>query len=296
MPQPDLPLSQLRYFLLVAEHGSFKLAAEKAFRSQPALSKSIAALERKLGALLFEPSDRTVLTPFGRACLPYAREMLQRQERTFDTLSAMARKEMGVLSVAAIGAVAANWMPELVRGYARDYGGVSVRARDDNSENVERLVLAGEVDFGVASRISHHPQLSFEPLLRDDFGLVCSRRHRLARQPSLRWPQLAGLPLLGTTAHRQLAGTPQARYLEQPDMHVSTMLTLLSMLCADAGVTVLARLAIPAMAADKLAFVPLHGPRRYRTIGIVSRAGQSLSPAAEEMKNRLAAYAARYRA
>lgn len=290
---PELPVAQLRHFLLVADLRSFHAAADKAFRSQPAVSKSIAALEARLGAELFEPRNRTVLTPFGRACLPFAREMLRHHDRMLETMAAMARKEMGRLVVAVIGSLAANWMPELVRHFLADYPGVSIRIFDDNSENVERMVLSGEVDFGIASPISTTPQLTFTPLVEDRFGLVCHRSHPLADQRSLRWDQLTSLPLIRTTAHRQLAGTPEARYLENSMMEVTTVFTLFSMIHAGVAMAVFARLAVPALAADHLAFVPLVARRRTRTIGIMRLAGQSLSPVAQEMERRLTAYAAK---
>ena len=55
--------------------------------------------------------------------------------------------------------------------------------------------------------------------------------------------------------------------------------------------TVLARLGVPAMLADRLAFVPLVAPRRERRLGILRLAGQSLSPAAQAMRERLLAHA-----
>ncbi|MBI0320620.1 hypothetical protein JBF12_48285, partial [Streptomyces javensis] len=132
--------------------------------------------------------------------------------------------------------------------YLRDHPGVAVRLLDDNSRNVERMVRDGEVDFGVGSLVSEAPEIVFEPLADDAFGLVCSRRHPLARRRQLRWDELQGLPLLGTTAHHQLAAWPeQARWLQAPVLQVSTMLTMLALLEANVGVTVLARLGVPAM-------------------------------------------------
>ncbi|MBK6614444.1 LysR family transcriptional regulator [Ottowia sp.] len=289
---PDLPIAQVRHFLLVAEHGGFHAAAEKAFRTQPAISKSVQALEERLGGALLEPSRRSVLTPLGRQCLPYLRELVLHHDRSASTALAFVRKDRGTLTVASIAALAGNWLPRLVRDYQRDYPGVAVRLLDDNSRNVERMVLEEEVDFGVGSLVSGTPQLLFDPLIDDAFGLVCSRSHPLARRRRLRWHELRGLPLLSTTAHHQLAAWPdEARWLQAPVMHVSTMLTLLALLDANVGVTVLARLGVPAMLAERLAFVPLAGPRRQRRLGIVRLAGRSLSPAAQAMRERLLAHA-----
>jgi DNA-binding transcriptional LysR family regulator len=73
----DVHGRDLRYFVAVAEELHFTRAAERLFISQPALSKQIRALERTLGAPLFERRGREVhVTPAGDALLPYARRVL----------------------------------------------------------------------------------------------------------------------------------------------------------------------------------------------------------------------------
>ena len=71
MPQP-LKIQHLRQFLLAADHGSFRLAAEGTFRSQAAVSAAMQDLEQQLGAPLFEPGKRAQLTPLGAAVAPLA--------------------------------------------------------------------------------------------------------------------------------------------------------------------------------------------------------------------------------
>lgn len=73
----DVHGRDLRYFVAVAEELHFTRAAEKLYVSQPALSKQIRALERQLGAPLFDRDRHGVrLTPVGTALLPHARAVL----------------------------------------------------------------------------------------------------------------------------------------------------------------------------------------------------------------------------
>lgn len=287
----DLPITQVRHCLWVADLGNYGLAADKAARSQPAITKSVQALEARLGAALFEPHRRTVLTPFGQACLPYLRELLAHHDRTASTLSALVRKDGGSLTIASIFAVAGNWLPAAVRGFMADFPRVKVKLLDDNSSNVERMVRNHEIDFGLASPLDVGGEVTFEPLWQDGFGLVCSPGHPLAGRASVRWSELKNLPLIGTTVHRQLGGLPEHRYLERPFMHVSTMFTLLSLLREGVGVTVLGRLAVPPRDRNELAFIPLIAPARTRVVGVVRLTHQSPSPAAQEMLRRLRATA-----
>ncbi|MFB7354942.1 LysR substrate-binding domain-containing protein [Streptomyces gardneri] len=77
MTTSDVHGRDLRYFLAVAEELHFTRAAERLYVSQPALSKQIRALERQLGAPLFDRDRRGVaLTPVGTALLPHARAAL----------------------------------------------------------------------------------------------------------------------------------------------------------------------------------------------------------------------------
>lgn len=73
----DVSTRDLRYFLAVAEALHFTRAAERLFVSQPALSKQVKALERQLGAPLFDRDRQGVaLTPVGQALLPHAQRVL----------------------------------------------------------------------------------------------------------------------------------------------------------------------------------------------------------------------------
>lgn len=65
-----MKLQQLRHFLCVVEERGFRAAADRANRSQAALSASIKELEKILGQRLFEGGNKATLTPFGETCLP----------------------------------------------------------------------------------------------------------------------------------------------------------------------------------------------------------------------------------
>ncbi len=276
---PGPSIAQLRNFLRVAEHGSFHSAAGDAFRSQPAISKSIQALESQLGRQLFEPAHRTELTALGRDCKASVRETLMHYDRTVQTMLSLARGEMGSVAVAAIGGLASNWLPKVVAKLMELHPEVNIQLLDDNTQNITRMVLSGMVDFGLCATVSN-PQLTFTPLLQDDFGLVCRADHVLASRKSIRWKDLGSLRLAATTAHRQLGDTPERALLQQKPLEVFNMLTLLSLLEQGVAQTVLPKLALPAMIAG-LTFVPLVAPRKHREIGLLRIKEKSLSPTAE---------------
>jgi DNA-binding transcriptional LysR family regulator len=289
---PELAVRQLRHFLLVADQGSFRSAAGQAHRSQPAITKSVQAVEQLLGAPLFEPGHRTTLTRMGAACVPHVRELLLHYERTMGSLRSIASGDTGVLAIASISTLAMHWLPLLVGDFARTHPGVSVRLYDDNSRNIQRMVLAGEIDFGLCSPVSTDSRLHLTPLMRNAFGFVCRRDHSFAERRFLRWSALAGQPLIGTTAHRQIADPVAAAAVSRPLLRAENMLTLVALLQAGAGVTVLPETSVPTHASD-LRFVPLRAPAVRREVSLMQLRDRTPSPPAATM---IAALLARARA
>ncbi|MGZ5177993.1 MAG: LysR family transcriptional regulator [Burkholderiales bacterium] len=277
----DVRLAQLRHFLLIVETKSFRVAAKRAFRSQPALSQSIRQLEARLGQPLFEDGSRTTLTPFGESCLPVIRELVAHIDRATQSMLHVAEVSGGRLSIAIVPSVAGRWLPSLLRTFVTRYPEVEIKVLAEDSHNVHRLVAESEVDFGISSFHDKDPKITYAPLIHDQFGLLCRSDHPFAkaRQP-ISWEQLRGQPILGNAVHRALVDTPAAEFVAKPRIHVSNLATLLRLVEEGLGIT-----PVPALASagtpERLAFVPLAKPVLTRTSGIMTLAGRSLLPAAQ---------------
>ena len=280
-------LQTCRYFVWVAETGSFRAAALRAHRSQPAISLAIKNIEARLGQPLFERGSPIVLTAFGRECLEVIKRLVEHAHSADELLLHMARRNTSFVRVASIMSFATHWMPQLIEQFRAQHPHIALQVQDDNSEGVERMVLDGQIDVGICSEVSHDRRLKFTPLLEDTFGFVCHRSHPLAERKSVTWRQIAALPnMIGTVAHRQLEGYPQAAFLRHPDFSVSNMLSLVPMLARGMGVTVLARLGVPPDR-DDLVFVPLKKPSIDRRLGIMQLADATPTVASRAMENLL---------
>ncbi len=277
-----LSLQHCRYFLWIVETGSFRAAAERAHRSQPAVSLAVREMEARLGQPLFERSSPVQPTAFGRACLPMVRRLVEHADSVEGQLAGMASSNAGQLRVASIMAFATHWMPQLLERFRHLSPGVRLHVYDDSSEGVERLLLDGQVELGICSEFSRDTRLQFSPLFEDVFGLVCHQNHPLAGRESLAWDEIAGLPHIGTVAHRQLEAYAVAAFLRRRDFFVASMSSLVAMVERDMGVTVLARLGVPP-GREALAFVPLRSPAVKRKLGIMMLAGATPSPPAQRM-------------
>lgn len=278
---PELKIAQLRYFVLVAELKSFHAAARQAYRTQPAISLAVRELEQKLGQPLVEKGGgRVELTPFGEHCLPLFRGLLEHHDRIAREATLLARHEIGQVSIATVPSVASRLLPGPLARFVAEHPNVQVSIQDGTAENVQQLLAQGRVDFAISSLWVTDEQIDFAPILYDQVGVVCRADHPLVQvEQALHWSQLRGVAMIGNGTSRLLEGTEAECLLEHSRLFVSNMISLIAMLEEGAGISTLPYLAFP-LENEKLAFLPLAEPKVERQIGMLTRKGRSLSPAA----------------
>lgn len=285
---PELKIAQLRHFVWVAELKGFHAAAEKAHRTQPAISLSIRDLENKLGESLFEKRNaktaKTELTPFGHYFLPKAKALITHHDRVAEDMTLLAEHKTGHLRIAAIPSIASRILPELLRDFMKDAPELHVSFYDGNSDAVLNMVERQEVDFAIASLFSlqEHSDKAFTPIWDDRIGVVCLNDHPLAQLESVSWQQLKPYRLISNGTSRLLEDTDAGELIAQAQFHVSNMISLTAMLEAGFGITTLPWYAVP-KDTQRLTFVPLSDPEVVRRIGIVRMSNKTLSPPAEAL-------------
>ncbi|QRY61513.1 LysR family transcriptional regulator [Gordonia sp. PDNC005] len=192
---------QLEYVAAVAETGGFSRAAQRCFVSQSAISHQVAALERELGAELFDRSQRRVrLTEAGETLLPFARDLLAMRD-------------------AAIAATAPR--PERVRiaanmSFARSALAAVSAVREQHPEAeidflikpfTQRIdaVASGEADLALIRGTVDRDNLYLDPLWVDQPVIAFNSRHPLAAGGQAPSPNdLAAYPLLLPPPDRQV--------------------------------------------------------------------------------------------
>jgi DNA-binding transcriptional LysR family regulator len=280
----ELKLQQLRYFVLVAELRSYHAAADRAARTQPAISLAIRELEDRLGEPLFERGNKTELTPFGRHCYPQAKALIEHYNRVVEQMALAAETRIGQVAFACVPSFASQMLPRIMETFAARHPDVEISVEDDTAHNVQQRVLHRRVDFGVASLWNVDPNLEFEPLMKDPMGLVCRRDHELASAGRPRtWSDLADHTLISNGTVRLLDGTQAQQVMSRARMSVSNVISLLAMLRAGIGVTALPRMAVAPDDPD-LCFVPLSEPAVERELGLLVPRRQTLAPAAKALR------------
>ncbi|MFI7419585.1 LysR substrate-binding domain-containing protein [Nonomuraea sp. NPDC049684] len=178
-----MELQQLRYVLAVAETSNFTRAAERCRVVQSALSHQIAALERELGARLFERTSRRVrLTTAGEAFLPAARDCLEAADRARTDVAAASGEIRGRLAVGSIPTVSAVDLPVVLKEFRRRHPRVRITLVSAGSEDLIERVRRGETDvafLGLPTR-AEPKAVQSRPLARGELVAVVAPDHPLA--------------------------------------------------------------------------------------------------------------------
>jgi DNA-binding transcriptional LysR family regulator len=285
---PELKITQLRHFVWVAELKGFHAAAEKAHRTQPAISLSIRDLENKLSESLFEKRNaktaKTELTPFGKYFLPKAKELIEHHDRIAEDMTLLAEHKTGHLRLASVPSIASQVLPELLFEFVNDTPDLHISFFDDNSSAVYRMVENQQVDFGIAHLFheEEHSDKTFIPIWEDQIGVVCPINHPLAQYKELHWHELRHHRLISNGTSRLFEGSEAESLIHDSQFYVSSMISLIAMLEAGFGVTTLPRYAVP-KDSQTLCFIPLSAPLVVRRIGIVKLMNKSLTPPAQAL-------------
>lgn len=177
-----MDLGELQTFLAVAREGSFSRAAEKLFRTQPAVSLAIRKLEDSIGQRLFVRGARPVrLTDAGKLLADYADRLLNLRDEAKKGLAELEGLHRGELSLGVNESSIHALLPALAR-FRKEHPGVQIRVHRVFSRDIPREVLNHHLDLGAVSFIPREPQLQATEILRDELTLVVPPKHTLARR------------------------------------------------------------------------------------------------------------------
>jgi len=144
---------QLRVFAEVARSGSVRAAAERLVVSQPAVSAALAALQRKVGAPLFERHGRGLrLTAAGVVLEGHARRLLALRDQGIEQARAAARQHGGFLRLAAVTTAGEEILPALLRRFREGHPQVGIDLEVGNRSRVWELLANWEIELAMAGR------------------------------------------------------------------------------------------------------------------------------------------------
>ena len=181
-----LNLHHLRIFATVAERGGFSRAATALRISQPAVSKSVAELERQLGTTLFDRAGRTTtLTGAGIILFTRARELFAVERSAEEELRTLKGLEGGVLRIAASTTIMNYLLSAYLVRFRQAYPRVTLRVSTANTRDVARAMLGRRVDIALVEGPVEHERLETLPWLEDELVVIGHPSHTLTRRRRL---------------------------------------------------------------------------------------------------------------
>jgi DNA-binding transcriptional LysR family regulator len=278
---------RLAVFRAVAREGGFSRAAQRLFRTQPAVSQSIRVLEDELGQRLFDRQGRrTTLTPAGRILLEHADEAFAALERARDRMSSLSSLDIGLLRVAASDTTTCYVLPPVLRTFRDRHPGVELRISNRPTPAAVSDVADREADLALVTLPVKRPGLSALRLVAQEDVAVFAPDHPISRRRRIDLGQLARHPLLMLDQRSQTrrwldALLASESLVPQIAMELGSVEVVKEMAALGFGVGVVPAFAIEheiaAGVLDSRRFLPRP---RVRQLGIVHGASESLSAAA----------------
>ncbi len=285
-----MDIASLQAFVIVADSGSFSVAADQLRLTQPAISKRIAALETDLNVRLFDRLGRAVrLTEAGIVLLPRARRMLSEVEDSRRALRNLAGTVAGPLIIATSHHIGLHRLPPVLRIFTAQYPQVRLDMRFMDSEIACAAVLRGEVELAIITLPPQiEPPLEALPLWLDPLIVVAVRSHPLAALNPVAPQLLADYPAIlpdETTFTRRIVENSLAQWGVKPSVAFATnyLETIKMMVIVGLGWSVLPRTLLD----GELAELRITGLEMQRQLGVVRHTGHTLSNAAGALLNTL---------
>ncbi len=192
-----MDFDQIETFLEVAKLSSFSRAAERRFRTQPAISSQIRSLEEEVGAKLLDRSGgRVAVTAAGKVFQKYAEETIEQRRVMLIALAEMHRIPRGEIVVSANEGTCLHILPEVFAEFKRQYPSVAVNVKRSEHQKILEALIENSCDFGVVSMPIKDKRYTVVPIHKDELVVITAIKHPLAGRSEATLADVAQYPLL----------------------------------------------------------------------------------------------------
>jgi LysR family hydrogen peroxide-inducible transcriptional activator len=280
-------LQELRYLVAVAEHRHFGRAAEACNVSQPTLSSQIRKLEDELGVTLLERTNKRVhVTPVGSQIVVHAQRALDEAAQMEAVARAARDPLVGPLKLGVIPTLAPYLMPILLKPLRQAYPGLSIELWEDQTRALIDGLRNHRLDAALLATPADSPEITEIALFDEPLLAALPLDHRLAARAVVSEEWLAEEMLVLAEGHclanQALAacgksgalggGSVPRRSGLQSTMQAATLETLVNLVAAGYGATLIPALAAESLGQRGIALRPLSGESK-RTIRLATRPG-----------------------
>ncbi|HEY0375587.1 MAG TPA: LysR substrate-binding domain-containing protein [Pyrinomonadaceae bacterium] len=282
-----MEITQLEFFLKVVEEGGFSKAAERVFRTQPAVSIAVKRLEEEVGAPIFDRSQKTpTLTEVGQVVHDYAQRIIALRDQAREAVAEIRALERGRVRIGANESTSLYLLPDLILGFREKHPKIKVEIYRHASERLPREVLDGNVDFALMAFEPSRSELEYFPILKDELVLIFSPKHPLASRDSVAVKELGQESFL---AHNVKASS-RLKVIETFAKHhtplnitleLATVETIKRFVQKQIGIAFVPRMCVTEeLERGTLASIPVRGLTYTRTLWAAHRRGAAFSHAA----------------
>jgi LysR family transcriptional regulator, hydrogen peroxide-inducible genes activator len=290
-----MEIHQLRYFVAVADEGSFSRAAAKVRVAQPSLSQQIRKLEAEVGQPLFDRLPRSVvLTEAGRCLMDYARQILASINDARRCVDELRGEIAGNLAVGAIPTIAPYVLPELVVTFQKHYPQVTLEIVEDVTSGITRRIEAGELDVAIASTCQQTPTLRRESLSAEPLLALLPEDHPMAKKALIELDDLKSQRFL--LLHEMHCLSQQVNHLLEsrrlrPEIALagSQLTTIANMVAAAIGVSIVPQMMVKHQSTPGCVSLPFAPPVPERELNLLYNPLRFQSKAAAAFRQEAAA-------
>lgn len=200
-------VNSLLVFHEVAKHRSFSKAAEGLFISQPAVTKHIKELERRVGmGLIQRRKGGFSLTEAGKIIFRYSHKISSHLMEMENVLGSLQKDRRGLLKIGTTESYSRCLMPRLLSGFQAAHPAFKIALDVGNSDEIERNLLIYKNDLGLIGLTRTSSKLEAIPFLEEPLVLIVSPDHSLAKRKVVSLRELEGYPFIirakGSTTRR----------------------------------------------------------------------------------------------
>jgi DNA-binding transcriptional LysR family regulator len=281
-----MELYQLEHFVAVVEERSFTRAAERMLRTQGAVSVAIRKLEEELGVqLMVRDSHECALTEGGHALLAYARPIIQLRDKMRRAMSDYRTLAAGRVGIASHESAAEYLLPAPLAAFSTKFPAIRLEAHLCDGGEIAHLVMEREVDLGFGIRQTSLHGLRSEIVCTDPLVLVAAADHRLSGRPAVDAAELGEERFYMHSRHTPMTVTVRRWFTEhQVPFNVAAELwnfeTIKQFVRMGNGLAIVPASVVQSeMQAGQLVMIPVDQLEVSRSIEVIFRDNEALSPA-----------------
>lgn len=289
-----MTLTQLRHFIGLAKAGSFVKASSQLYMTQPALSRSIKALEEELGQLLFDRIGKKIeLTAFGRVVLQRSQVLIEEAAQLKNSGKVLGSEDVGHVRLGLSSGPGAMLTAPLMMHFAKHFPNFHVDIVRANTSALTHMLRDRTVDALIVDirSLRPSPDLSVTQVAEMPGAFMCRKRHPLAKLAKVSFADVCRYPVASTPLSDELARILTERYGEKahPDVLVRYSSDEISHLVQVAEHSDTLLLAIRACAPD-LVELKIHPPLKANArFGLVTLAQKAEALYLPEIRKLMAA-------